>query len=47
MTKSWKRLMAGGAIVLLSALGVGGCFGGSDGCPTVYSCGFKGGNNLG
>jgi hypothetical protein len=35
--------MAGGAIVLLSALGMGGCFnGGGDGCTTVYSCNVKG-----
>ncbi len=43
VTKSMKRFLAGGAIVVFGALGLGGCFGGSDGCPTVYSCGYKNG----
>jgi hypothetical protein len=34
MTKTWQRLVAGSAIVLMSALGFGGCFGhgGGDNC---------------
>jgi hypothetical protein len=40
VTKSLKRFLAGGAIIAFGALGLGGCLGGGDGCPTVYSCGF-------
>ena len=33
MIKSWKRLVAGGAVLLMGALGFGGCFGhGGDNC---------------
>jgi hypothetical protein len=38
VTKSVKRFVAGGAIVVLGALGLGGCFGGHEGCPTIYNC---------
>jgi hypothetical protein len=40
MTKNVKRLIAGGALLAFGFLGLGGCFGGHEGCPTVYSCGF-------
>ena len=38
MTKSWKRLVAGGAVLLMGALGFGGCFGhGGGGCDMQTS----------
>ena len=43
MIKSWKRLVADGAVLLMGALGFGGCFGhgGGDNCEPFMTASMQ------